>query len=43
MGGAWWLMGWWLVDVAVAARAAQGGREMERKARGKREEDLSCL
>jgi len=32
-------MGWWLVDGVVATRAAHGGREMERKVRGKKEED----
>ena len=43
VGGGWWLMGWWLVDGVVAERAAHGGREMERNARGKREEERGRL
>ena len=31
--------GWWMVDVVLVARATCGGRELERKVRGKREED----
>ena len=43
VGGGWWLRGRWLMDVVVAARAAHGGREMERKVRGKREEERESL
>ena len=41
----WWLVvkGGWLVDVVAAARVAHWGREMERKVRGKREEERGRL